>query len=154
MVECLSEEGRFVTFQYVHSQVMPQAKRFLAMMEEHSSTIERSPITLGQCAAGLCVYWGGVVEPLPLSETACVNHLSSSSCSPSPVAEEKPTLGGENKAFARFYRGRAGRRPSASSSLKAGRLRSRCRCVAPVIQPDSLSDTTSRVFGREDEEGR
>lgn len=45
VTQCLSPGGRFVTFQYVHSQVMPQAKRFLALMGETFATVDRSPIT-------------------------------------------------------------------------------------------------------------
>lgn len=41
----LAEDGVFVTFQYVHSQVMPQARKFLDRLNRHFGDVSRTNIT-------------------------------------------------------------------------------------------------------------
>ncbi len=43
--DCLTPDGRFVTFQYVHSQVLPAARKFRALLDEHFERVQKSEVT-------------------------------------------------------------------------------------------------------------
>lgn len=43
--DCLTADGRFVTFQYVHSQVLPAARKFRELLDEHFESVQKSKIT-------------------------------------------------------------------------------------------------------------
>lgn len=44
ILQCLAPEGRMVTFQYVHSQVLPAARRFRGVLDERFGRVSKTPI--------------------------------------------------------------------------------------------------------------
>jgi len=44
ILECLAPEGRMVTFQYVHSQVLPAARRFRGVLDERFGSVQKTRI--------------------------------------------------------------------------------------------------------------
>ena len=54
LVECMTPTGRMVTFTYVHSQVLPQAKVLREVMGERFHTVYKTPIEWANVPPAYC----------------------------------------------------------------------------------------------------